>query len=254
MQVWIDEEELDYSKHQLFDCRNVMDDLEQSVAAYNEQHIEHAIFVPGYPVLYDKNKPEEGRHPLPDMALVKSFIDQYSAGRIPVAYDVAKGFMATRFFFLCDILDIKCLVLKQSYDESAIAKTSGNLQMADIQQLEALRNIEQPRINQDLIASREEVRHTTATLLDARANKRFLGEEEPIDVQPGRIPGAVNFPYEKVFDGQLPATEAAIVYCGSGLSATPVYAALRAADQKVKLYPGSYSEWIFHHPEEIERG
>ncbi|GGB05868.1 hypothetical protein ERX37_02720 [Macrococcus hajekii] len=254
MQVWIDEEELDYSKHQLFDCRNVMDDIEASLALYNKHHIEHAIFVPGYPVLYEHNKPEEGRHPLPNLALFKSFIEKYSQHTIPVAYDTDKGFMATRFFFLCDILGIPCLIMKQSYDKMTIAKSPGDMTMKDIEQLEALRSIEEPHINHGLIASRDEVRNTTATLIDARANKRFLGEEEPIDVQPGRIPGAVNFPYEKVFDNQLPDTEEAIVYCGSGLSATSVYTALRAAGKKVKLYPGSYSEWIFHHPEEIERG
>ncbi|ULG73329.1 sulfurtransferase [Macrococcus brunensis] len=254
MKIWIDEEELDFSRFQLFDCRNQMDDLEKSLAVYNQSHIETAVFVPGYPVLYDRHKPEEGRHPLPDMALFKTFLERYCNSKVPVAYDSEKGFMATRFFFLCDLLGVPCYILKQSFDAVTIAKEQGNLKVEDIEQLENDRQIEQPAIRQELIATREDVRNQVATLIDAREKKRFLGEAEPIDIHPGHIPGAINFPYKKVFEYQRPDTDDAIVYCGSGLSATPVYAALRAADKKVRLYPGSYSEWIFHYPEEIERG
>ena len=39
-------------------------------------------------------------------------------------------------------------------------------------------------------------------------------------------------------------TKECIVYCGSGMSATPLFCALLSLDEKVKVYAGSYSEWI----------
>ena len=82
-------------------------------------------------------------------------------------------------------------------------------------------------------------------LIDARAEERFRGEVEPIDPEPGHIPGAVNVP----FTGPLPdeiagADDELVVYCGSGVTACVVLLKL-AADGRTdaKLYTGSYSEW-----------
>jgi thiosulfate/3-mercaptopyruvate sulfurtransferase len=96
-----------------------------------------------------------------------------------------------------------------------------------------------------------------ATLLDARAPERFRGEVEPVDPVAGHIPGARNVPSTGLLtddgrflsDGALldrigaidgPATG---VYCGSGVTASVVLAALAAAGVDAALYPGSWSEW-----------
>ena len=98
------------------------------------------------------------------------------------------------------------------------------------------------------------------TLLDARAPERFRGEVEPVDPVAGHIPGAHNLPSTSVLgaDGEfLPDaglsevfTAAGVgphsvvgVYCGSGVTASVVLAALRAAGATAALFPGSWSQW-----------
>jgi thiosulfate/3-mercaptopyruvate sulfurtransferase len=93
-------------------------------------------------------------------------------------------------------------------------------------------------------------------LLDARAPERFRGDVEPVDPVAGHIPGARNVPSTSLLDGdgafladedlgrllggQTPGTG---VYCGSGVTATVVVAALAAVGVDAALYPGSWSEW-----------
>lgn len=99
-----------------------------------------------------------------------------------------------------------------------------------------------------------------ATLLDARAPARFRGEDEPVDPVAGHIPGAINLPSLAVLaadgtflpGGQLvellervgvdPASEIG-VYCGSGVTASVVLAALSLAGWDAALFPGSWSQW-----------
>lgn len=98
------------------------------------------------------------------------------------------------------------------------------------------------------------------TLLDARAPERFRGEVEPLDPVAGHIPGAINIPSTAVLadDGTFldggalaellaergitPAAELG-VYCGSGVTASVVTAALAALGVQATLFPGSWSEW-----------
>ena len=51
----------------------------------------------------------------------------------------------------------------------------------------------------------------------------------------------------------LPRTEEIIVSCGSGVSACPNVVALKQAGyENVKLYPGSYSDWISYEDNDVE--
>ena len=96
-------------------------------------------------------------------------------------------------------------------------------------------------------------------LLDARAPQRFRGEFEPVDPVAGHIPGARNVPSTLVLaddgsflaDADLRALWADIgvadndvgVYCGSGVTASVVLAALSATGIEGALFPGSWSQW-----------
>jgi len=104
-------------------------------------------------------------------------------------------------------------------------------------------------------------------LVDARAAFRFKGESEPIDPVAGHIPTAINFDWEqlkedaKFLEKDLLAeklqhvtdkNKPVIAYCGSGVTAAPLYAGLKEAGYTdVKLYVGSYSDWI--RDNEVER-
>jgi thiosulfate/3-mercaptopyruvate sulfurtransferase len=109
------------------------------------------------------------------------------------------------------------------------------------------------------------------TLLDARAPERFRGDVEPVDPVAGHIPGAKNLPATDVLasdgtfladgplrqlfwnhginrDGRLGA------YCGSGVSATVIVAALASTESAAALFPGSWSEWSSDPARAVARG
>ena len=108
-------------------------------------------------------------------------------------------------------------------------------------------------------------------VLDARAPERYRGEVEPLDPRAGHIPGARNAPVASVFDadGRFRSAEelreqflalgvnpdAPVgVYCGSGVSATPVVLALSLAGFQPALYPGSWSAWSNHADRPVATG
>src|SRR6202171_6368281 len=101
-------------------------------------------------------------------------------------------------------------------------------------------------------------------LLDARAPERFRGDVEPVDPVAGHIPGARNVPSTGLLidDGRfLPAGtligrvgDVDGVYCGSGVTASVVLAALAAEGVADALYPGSWSEWCSDPTRPVERG
>lgn len=98
-------------------------------------------------------------------------------------------------------------------------------------------------------------------LLDARAPERWRGEVEPVDRQPGRIPGSLNAPVsDNLRDGRFRSADELrrryaelgvldgkpiVVSCGSGVSACVDLVGLELAGiDGARLYPGSFSEWI----------
>ncbi len=107
----------------------------------------------------------------------------------------------------------------------------------------------------------EEVTASDVTLLDARAPERFRGDVEPVDPVAGHIPGARNVPSTSLLDADgrfipdVPELTGEIgAYCGSGVTASVVIAALAAAGVDAALYPGSWSEWSSDSTRPVERG
>ena len=100
-----------------------------------------------------------------------------------------------------------------------------------------------------------------AILLDTRSAEEFRGEVE-MDDRPGRIPGAINLPHSELAgaDGRLLIEPGAlhqrlstvgiatgdpvVAYCRSGVRASLAYLAMKQAGYNVRLYDGSYAEWM----------
>jgi thiosulfate/3-mercaptopyruvate sulfurtransferase len=128
-------------------------------------------------------------------------------------------------------------------------------------------------LNQTVFASFQKVKDYTmnradhVVLMDSRESKRYEGIEEPIDKKAGHIPGAVNKVWSNVLENgyykkkedlqanfsSIGMDKEIIVYCGSGVTASPNYIALKEAGYKdVKIYIGSFSDWISYDENPIE--
>ncbi|UTH08170.1 sulfurtransferase [Macrococcoides canis] len=277
MKIWIDEQEaLDlYTSDQavIFDCRGIMDNDSQSLEQYKLQHIDGSIF--SYPMLTGDNSISSGRHPLPDLNEFYSFVTMHAQNKTIIAIDNKDSFFGTRFLYLCHLVGLDCYIIDGGY-ENLIAFTQyftsentfssvNNIKMRD----EIYKDDKNIDFNESIFIDIESVLNNDELriLIDARAAERYKGLFEPIDAIAGHIPGAINIPYDHLFtDGyikdeaalaelfQATADKSVTVYCGSGLSATLLYAALKSLDRDVALYAGSFSEWISFYPDKIETG
>ena len=101
----------------------------------------------------------------------------------------------------------------------------------------------------------------SAKLLDTRSAEEYRGEVE-IDQRPGHIPGSIHLAWGELAgeDGRLliepeklqqaltsvgiSPGDSVIAYCRSGLRASLPYLAMKQAGYDVRLYDGSYVEWM----------
>ncbi len=108
-----------------------------------------------------------------------------------------------------------------------------------------------------------------AKLLDTRTVEEFRGETD-MDHRPGHIPGAVNLPHSEMAgsDGKLlidagllrerlaaagiGPEDSVVAYCRSGARASLAYLSMKQAGYDVRLYDGSYAEWM-DSPQPVER-
>lgn len=127
-----------------------------------------------------------------------------------------------------------------------------------------------PVVRNGIRASVDDVAgHGAAKLLDTRSVEEYRGEVE-IDQRPGHIPGSVHLAWSDMAgqDGRLliepgrlqnalssvgiGVGDSVIAYCRSGLRASLPYLAMKQAGYDVRLYDGSYAEWMMSgHPVEI---
>ncbi len=117
-------------------------------------------------------------------------------------------------------------------------------------------------LNPSVRASLDDVTNPgNAILLDTRTEDEFAGQVE-MDHRPGHIPGAINLPHVETAgaDGNLLIDEfelrerlgivgvanndSVIAYCRSGVRASVAWLALSQSGYDVRLYDGSYAEWM----------
>ena len=254
----------------VIDVRFNMNEPEAGRQSYMEAHIPGAAYLDLNKDLSGLAGEHGGKRPLPDVSL---FSEKLSAigvdhDKSVVIYDQNNGIFAGRAWWLIHYLGHeKVYVLEGGFRGWVEA---GNEVTNEI--VEKGKAIFEPRVRADEIVDMERVRknitENTAILIDSRSRERYLGQEETMHDKAGHIPGAKNFFWKNVLneDGtyknqdeltenfsSLSKDDEIIVSCGSGISATPNILALKTLGYKnVKLYPGSFSDWISYEENELE--
>ncbi|MRG88301.1 sulfurtransferase [Salinibacillus xinjiangensis] len=251
------------------DCRFDLKDPLKGKQEFETDHLPGAVYFDLDQDLSSEVRSTGGRHPLPD---IKQFVQKVQNAGISndttvIAYDQGHPF-ASRFCWLMTYLGHeKTYVINRGYQEwvdqgyptetETKAKEKGDFQ---------------PTIQTNLAVNQQYVKENrtnpNTALIDSRSFERYAGNREPIDAKAGHIPGAEHYDWvnlftekgywkessdlKKHFEG-LVNYEEIIVYCGSGVTATPNVIGLWEAQlPNVKLYVGSWSDWISNPANPIE--
>jgi thiosulfate/3-mercaptopyruvate sulfurtransferase len=255
----------------IIDCRFSLANPDRGRIEYDQGHIPGAVYFDLEKDLSGPVSTHGGRHPLPDLEVLKGKLERAGINERTkvVAYDNGEGAFAARFWWMLTYLGHNNVyVLNGGYQ----AWTNGNHPTTtDIPVYE--RTHFPIQLQTHLLSDVSEVQkavndgNPSMVLIDSREEKRYLGIEEPIDKKKGHIPGAVNKPWmEGLHNGYYHSVEEqkqrfsdvdpkkqVIVYCGSGVTAVPNFLALKEAGyEQVKLYLGSFSDWISYEENEIK--
>ncbi|MCG1023115.1 sulfurtransferase [Sutcliffiella horikoshii] len=249
----------------IIDCRFHLHVPDKGFEEYKEHHIPGAHYMDLNKDLSSAVETHGGRHPLPDFQELFQKLEGigvHDDGRV-LLYDDQNGAMASRLWFLLQVMGHKhVLVMDGGYQKWL---KEGYPVTADVPEKGKKGNFSF-KLEKDLVVDMEDVKshlsafnNGDAYLLDAREPNRYKGLEEPIDKIAGHIPGALNFFWMDSFENgkwkqkealverfsSLDSSKEAVVYCGSGVTACPTILALKEAGfDNVKLYAGSWSDWI----------
>jgi len=235
-------------------------------------HLPGAVYVSLEDELSDHTVTGRGRHPLPSGADLQSAARRWgiSTDRPVIVYDDWKRAGSVRAWWVltaAGLTDVRILdgglaawaAAGGALETGPVTPAAGDVVLVCSDLYAGIR----PTLTADEAAG-----GAVATLLDARAPERFAGAVEPIDPVAGHIPGAVNLPSGAVLDADgrfRPVAEieglladrgvegSVGVYCGSGVTAAVVLAALAAASIEAALFPGSWSQWSSETGRAVER-
>ena len=248
----------------IIDCRHDLFAPAAGRAAYLAAHIPGAVHANLDLDLAAPVGPSTGRHPLPSVASCATTfgrmgIDEHT---FVVVYDERSGAVAARAWWMLRWLGHSNVAVLDgglaAWQAQGLPLAPGNVAVSEQRFV--------PRPHADWILSTDEIAAAIPRgllLVDARAEKRFAGSQEPIDAVAGHIPGARNLPFERCLDDsgrfrgpdRLRELWAEVlgnggdspwgVMCGSGVTACHLVLAARLAGlREPKLYVGSWSEWI----------
>ncbi|WP_199617171.1 sulfurtransferase [Paenibacillus alkalitolerans] len=253
----------------VIDCRFALGVPQSGRDAYIQEHIPGAFYLD---LEQDLSSPKRadgqgGRHPLPDVAELAAKLTRLGVteGKAVIGYDDQGGAMASRLWWLLTYM---------GHDEAYVLngglaawKAAGYPVTAELPGEPADAGQFVPRLRPELLVTAEDIKNRKdriasgqTVLLDSREEARFRGTVEPLDKKAGHIPGARHSFWKANLDPEgrfrplkaqlerfepLQGAEEIIVYCGSGVTACPNVLMLREAGfRNVKLYAGSWSDWI----------
>lgn len=233
--------------------------------AYERGHIPGAIYVSLENELSDHSVEGRGRHPLPSGRAVEADARRWGVrnGVPVVVYDDWNRAGSARAWWVLTAAGIGNVRIL----DGGLAAWAGERETGTVTPEPGDVTV----LHEDLYAgalptlTAEQVMNTD-TLLDARAPDRFLGHVEPIDPIAGHIPGACNAPStgflagdgtfldEKDLAQLFGDVDGVGAYCGSGVTASVVVAALATLAIDAALFPGSWSEWSSDPTRPVETG
>ena len=249
----------------VLDCRFTLTDTEAGRQAYQKAHIPGARYVHLDDDLSAAPGAGTGRHPLPDPRVLTEKLCAWGVGvnKQVVVYDDSYGAMAVRLWWMMRWLGHPGVALLDGgYPKWLREKRPVD---ADIPAPHRAACACLPEPTQ--IVAADEVLRASQTgeqlIIDARPDRRFSGEFEPLDPVAGHVPGAINYPFDENLDvdGTFLPPEAlrenyqallkgkpawqVLHMCGSGVTACHNILAMEIAGLPgSRLYPGSWSEWI----------
>lgn len=257
---------LDDPRWIVFDCRFTLTDPEAGRRAYAAGHIPGARYTHLDDDLSGTIIPgQTGRHPLPEPEVLAKKLYEWGVGvnRQVVVYDDSFGSMAVRMWWLLRWLGHPGVALL----DGGFPKWVRELRpvTTDLPKIDKGNCVCLPERSQ--VVTAEDIQQAIAgnhsLLIDARSERRFTGEYEPLDPVAGHIPGAINWDFEENLDidgTYLPpealrenyqallkgrAPHEVIHTCGSGVTACHNLLAMEIAGLPgSKLYVGSWSDWI----------
>jgi len=258
----------------IVDCRHNLTESDAGANAYRSAHLPGAFFLHLDRDLSGPKTGKNGRHPLPDIALLAATLGRIGIDGIKqvVTYDQNGGMWASRLWWMLQWL---------GHDRVAVLDGGLDKWIAEGRPVNAASSVARtttfvPKPPRPTASAQEILQHLgddTLTVLDARAPERYRGDIEPMDPVAGHIPGAINRPYSTnltaqgtfksaealrhEFEGQFAnRTAASIVHqCGSGVTACHNVLAMAIAGLPgSRLYPGSWSEWSSDTTRPVARG
>lgn len=249
----------------LFDCRHDLAKPDWGSEVYGVSHLPGAHFANLDRNLSAPKNGRNGRHPLPDPHAFGEWLGRMGVSKSSqvVGYDSTGGTYGSRLWWMLRwVGHPRVAVLDGGWDAwlkagLAVTHTVPTPRPA----------VFEAKVASEAAVSADFVMRNLAekafTVVDARANDRFHGQNETIDPVAGHIPGALN----RVFKNNLDATgrfksadllrqewtallagrppTQIVNQCGSGVTACHNALAMELAGLSgSKLFPGSWSEWI----------
>ncbi|GAB6989218.1 sulfurtransferase [Paenibacillus pini] len=260
----------------IVDCRFILGQPTAGRDAYEESHIPGAIYLDLEADLSDPAAEHGGRHPLPDVERLAALLGKLGMNndtRI-IAYDDQGGSNASRLWWLLTYIGHENVYVM---DEGFSAWTGAKYPVSKDQAIR-VPSTYTAKVKTEWVVGVETIRDvisgaddsSNVVLIDSREPRRYAGLEEPIDKKTGHIPSALNKFWKGVHDehgrwksaaklqehfADMPKDRELIVYCGSGVTACPNILALREAGyDNVKLYAGSWSDWISYSENPVATG
>lgn len=257
-------EHADHPRWVIVDCRFDLQDPEGGERSYLEAHIPGARYAHLDRDLSGAKTGRNGRHPLPTIDEMRERFGALGIGAASqvVAYDADTGMYAARLWWMLRFM---------GHDAVAVLDGGFARWMREIGRSRGGRESWPPsefvarprpwwRVTADEV--RQRLDDPQQVLIDARAEPRFRGDDEPLDRVAGHIPGARSFFFQRnLADGKTfrDAAELAaewrgrlgghspsdvVMYCGSGVTACHNLLAMAIAGlPRARLYAGSWSEW-----------